>query len=193
MPGEAAARRRHLRRAMERFEKERPRNLLAEAGCHDFIIGLDHLKPEFNVGKIFRSADAFGAREIHLVGVGPFDPRPSMGSFRHVPARWFDSIEECLADLRAREYRIFALDPAGAESVYETELPAKSAFLLGHEEYGFSFDPAAEPDITTLSIPQYGHVQSLNVSIAASILMYEYTRRRYLGKTTPARSVASSE
>lgn len=178
---------------MERFEKEAPRNRMAEPGCHGFIIVLDHLKPEFNIGKIFRSADAFGAHEIHLVGVGPFDPRPSMGSFRHVPARWFDSIDECLADLRARDYRIFALDPAGAQSIYEAELPDKSAFLLGHEEYGFSFDPATEPDITTLSIPQYGRVQSLNVSIAASILMYEYARRRHAGKTTPARSVGSSE
>jgi tRNA G18 (ribose-2'-O)-methylase SpoU len=58
------------------------------------------------------------------------------------------------------------------------ELPHKSAFILGHEEFGCSFVPDDYPQMQTLTIPQFGSVQSLNVSIAASVVMYEYVRQR---------------
>ena len=69
------------------------------------------------------------------------------------------------------------LDPEGATSLCSTELPCKSAFILGHEEFGFSFDPKEYPGLKRLTIPQFGSVQSLNVSIAASVVMYEYVRQ----------------
>ena len=66
-----------------RFEQARRRNLAsAGPGLHECILVLDGLKPDFNIGKIFRSADAFGAREIHLIGVRSFDPEPAKGSVR---------------------------------------------------------------------------------------------------------------
>ena len=46
--------------------------------------------------------------------------------------------------------------------------------MLGHEEFGFSFEPQDYPELQKLTIPQFGSVQSLNVSIAASVVMYEY-------------------
>jgi tRNA G18 (ribose-2'-O)-methylase SpoU len=51
-------------------------------------------------------------------------------------------------------------------------------FVFGHEEYGFSFDPQAYANLSKISIPQYGKVQSLNVSVAASLTMYEYVRQQ---------------
>ena len=63
-----------------------------------------------------------------------------------------------------------------SEPLPGAELPAKSAFVMGHEEHGLSFDRADYPDIRALTIPQFGPVQSLNVSVAASIVMYEYIR-----------------
>ena len=73
-----------------RYQKERQRNCLARPGIHPFVVVLDGLKPGYNIGKIFRSAEAFGAAAIHLVGIGPFDPAPAKGSFRKVPARFLD-------------------------------------------------------------------------------------------------------
>ena len=51
--------------------------------------------------------------------------------------------------------------------------------MLGHEEFGLSFDPADYPDIQGLAIPHFGPVQSLNVAVAASIVLYEYARRQH--------------
>jgi tRNA G18 (ribose-2'-O)-methylase SpoU len=166
--------RRHL---LLRYNKERQRNLLAQPGPHDFVLVLDRLKPGFNVGKIFRSAQAFGAAAVHLIDIGPFDPAPAKGSFRKVPAVFHETFAACHAALAEQDYAFFLLEPRAASSLPEIRLPRKSAFILGHEEFGFSFAPLEYPDLQKLSIPQFGSVQSLNVSIAASVVMYEYIRQ----------------
>jgi tRNA G18 (ribose-2'-O)-methylase SpoU len=160
-----------------RYEKERRKNLLAKPGEHEFVLVLDQLKPGFNVGKIFRSAEAFGAAAVHLVNIPPFDPAPAKGSFRKVPASFHDTFADCYAVLHAQGYTFFLLDPAGATSLCSSTMPGKSAFVLGHEEFGFSFDVEDYADLRMLTIPQFGSVQSLNVSIAASVVMYEYVRQ----------------
>lgn len=166
--------RRYIQR---RYEKERRINLRAAPGPHEFALVLDHLKPTYNVGKIFRSADAFGAGEVHLIGIDFFDPSPGMGSFKWVPARWHDDFAACQADLTGRGYTLFVAEPVESAALPTVELPRKSAFVFGHEEFGISFDKADFPDVRSVMIPQYGRVQSLNVSIAASVAMYEYVRQ----------------
>ncbi len=165
------------REMLLRYNKERQRNILAKAGVHDFVIVLDSLKPGFNIPKVFRSAGAFGAREVHLVDIGPFDPAPAKGSFRKVPARFHENFRQCWEQLRDQGYEVFVLDPRGETSLPESSLPVKCAFVFGHEEWGFSFELADYPAIRRLAIPQFGEVQSLNVSVAASIVMYEYLRQ----------------
>lgn len=171
------ARKESRRQMLIRYNKERQRNVLARPGAHAFVLVLDQLKPGFNIGKIFRSAEAFGAAAVHLVDIGPFDPAPAKGSFRKVPARFHESFAACHAALSEAGYTLFRLEPGGPNRLGEVELPSRSAFLLGHEEFGFSFDPQDYPAIQPLSIPQLGSVQSLNVSIAASVVMFEYTRQ----------------
>lgn len=165
------------RQAMRRYKKDRQRNVMAEPGEHEFILVLDHLLAGFNVPKIFRSAEAFGASEIHLVNIGEFDPAPAKGAFRKVPAKFHDNVADCFAELKERGYTLFTLEAEKGTTLYEAKLPLKSAFILGNEEHGISFDYADFPGIEILSIPQFGETESLNVSIAASIVMYEYISR----------------
>lgn len=167
--------RRHL---LQRYLKERQRNVLARPGRYPFVLVLDGLKPGYNIGKIFRSAEAFGARAVHLAGIGPFDPAPAKGAFRKVPAHFHDDVAACLTALAAEGYSLFLLAPGAAQSLAQVALPEQSAFILGHEEFGASFDPAAVPGLQRLAIPQVGTTQSLNVSVAAAIVMYEYQRQR---------------
>lgn len=165
------------RNALKRYEKHRRRNLMATPGEKSFVVVLDHLKAGFNVPKIFRSAEAFGAREVHLIGIGPFDPAPAKGSFKKVPARFHENFDSCYRQLLEQGYRLFALEPGCGNVLNTTLLPEKAAFILGHEEHGISFERADYPQVECLAIPQLGGVQSLNVSIAASIVMYEYLRQ----------------
>ena len=170
--------------ARRRFRRQRNKNYLAKPGIHQCIIVLDHLKPTFNVGKIFRSAEAFGAREVHLVGIDFFDPAPAMGAFKWVPARFYRQFYPCYLDLLQRGYTPYTLEPDTKTCISQTHLPAKSAFIFGHEEFGISFEPELFPDMKRLSIPQFGKSQSLNVSVAASIILYEYVRQHGIDKQT---------
>jgi tRNA G18 (ribose-2'-O)-methylase SpoU len=163
--------------AKRRFRRQRNKNYLAKPGIHECIIVLDHLKPTYNIGKIFRSAEAFGASEIHLVGIDFFDPAPGMGAFKWVPAVFHDNFFSCYTSLVNKGYTPFILEPGKGSSITKTDLPQKSAFIFGHEEYGISFEPDLFPEIKPLTIPQFGKSQSLNVSVAASILLYEYIRQ----------------
>ncbi|MDZ7667102.1 MAG: TrmH family RNA methyltransferase [Desulfotignum sp.] len=61
--------------------------------------------------------------------------------------------------------------------VMDIRLPEKSAFILGHEERGLQFEPELFDRLQRLTIPQYGRSDSLNVSVAASIVLYEYVRQ----------------
>lgn len=167
--------------AKRRFRRQRNKNRLAQPGVHDCIIVLDHLKPTYNIGKIFRSAEAFGCRELHLVDIDYFDPAPGMGAFKWVPAVFHKRFLSCYTNLVERGYTPYILEPGQGEPVMEACLPPKSAFIFGHEEYGISFEPDLFPEIRRLTIPQFGKSQSLNVSVAASIILYEYTRQQ--GKT----------
>ncbi|WP_456407473.1 TrmH family RNA methyltransferase [Thiolapillus sp.] len=172
-------RRKRHEQLLRAYEKNRRRNLLAQPGVHDFILVLDHLKAGYNVPKIFRSAEAFGAREVQLIDIGPFDPSPAKGAFRQVPARFFGDFDESHSDLMQRGYQLYALSPDNSRPLHEEQFPRSSAFIFGHEELGLSFSASEYPHIQHLHIPQFGQVQSLNVSIAASIVMYEYTRQMH--------------
>ncbi len=160
-----------------RYKKQRQRNVLATAGIHHFVLILDHLKAGFNVAKIFRSAQAFGAKAIHLLDIGEFDPAPAKGAFKYVPAKFYQDFSESYAELVKQDYTFYCLEPDAPTPLNETPLAKNAAFIFGNEEFGIHFDPTLYPEIKRVSIPQFGNVQSLNVSIAASICMYEYIRQ----------------
>ena len=165
------------RLVQEAYLKEAQKNLKAKPGPLAVSLVLDHLKPDFNVGKIFRSADIFGCREVALAGIPFFDVAPARGSFRHVPARHVESFEQAVDPLLQGGYTVYALDPRRAELMTEVAFPEKTAFVIGNEGAGFSVDLDDHPRIKRLQIPQYGQAESLNASVAASIALYEYVRQ----------------
>lgn len=161
--------------AEKQYIKHRRHNMVyAQPGVHNFIIVLDNLKPSFNIGKIFRSGDAFGAHSVHLIGTEYFEVKPAKGSFKWLPASFHKTFDDCYTQLKEEDYSMFIMEPDAPELLNTIELPLKSAFIFGHEEYGISFDRNDYKDIQSIRVPQVGRVDSLNVSIAASIVMYEY-------------------
>jgi tRNA G18 (ribose-2'-O)-methylase SpoU len=169
---------------LARYRKDLRRNQLAEPGPHEFIIVLDQLKAGYNVPKIFRSCEIFGAHEIHLINIEPFDPAPAKGALRKVPARFFGQFNESYEDLKQRGYELFCLQGNCEFQLHRTALPQRSAFIMGNEGLGITFDLANYPDIRCLSIAQFGSTESLNVSVAASIVMYEYVRQHGAADTS---------
>ena len=161
-----------------RYRKELQRNALARPGVHPFVVVLDRLKASFNVPKILRCAEVFGAAEVQLIDIGVFDPAPAKGALRKVPARFPADFTTCHADLSGRGYTLYLLVPDGELSLSQIVFDTKSAFIFGHEEFGPSFCTGDFPDVKTVSIPQFGETESLNVSNAAAIVMFEYVRQK---------------
>lgn len=159
------------------YEREMILSRLQPPGPFSYVIVLDHLKASYNVPKIIRAANALGCREIHMVGIELFNPSPAKGTLRQTRTRSFEKFDDSYAALNAEGYSLYALEPTASEILGSAPLPEKCAFIVGHEEYGLSFDREKFPAVRSLGIRQFGKVQSLNVSIAASLACYEWVRQ----------------
>jgi tRNA G18 (ribose-2'-O)-methylase SpoU len=170
------------------FERQRLLNkMMAKPGPFPFAIILDHLKVDFNIGKIIRSAEAFGAQAVDVVGTSYFDPMPAKGCMKRVPWTMRKTFLESYGHYKALGFTFFAFDSEAEVGLHESRMPDKSAFILGHEGFGFTFKKEDFPEINWVKIPQFGKVESLNVAVAASIVMYEFTRSR--GFSPPVESL----
>ncbi|MGA3264449.1 MAG: RNA methyltransferase [Terracidiphilus sp.] len=134
-----------------------------------------------NLGTILRSAEAFGANGVlSLPGtVSAWNPkavRASAGSVFRVPLLTA-SAEDGLARLKKAGVKIMATAVRGAEAADRTDLAGPVALLIGNEGNGVPEELAAQAD-GAVTIPCPGPVESLNASVAASILLYEASRQR---------------
>lgn len=161
------------------FERQRLLNkMMAKAGPFPFVMILDHLKVDFNIGKIIRSAEAFGAHAVDVVGTSFFDPLPAKGCLKRVPWSMRKTFHESYDTWAQQGYTFYAFDPESTHSIHEVDFPDKSAFILGNEGFGFTFKKELYPAVKFIKIPQMGLVESLNVAVAASVVMYEFARSR---------------
>jgi len=145
------------------------------------LVLLAGLQDPGNLGTILRSAEAFGATGIvSLPGtVSAWNPkavRASAGSVLRVPLIE-SSAEDCLAQLRKANIKLWTTAVAGAEAASGADLSGSIALLIGNEGNGVPPELAAQAE-AALTIPCPGPVESLNASVAASILLYEASRQR---------------
>lgn len=135
-----------------------------------------------NVGAIVRSADAGGATGV-LLDEASADPwgwkalRASMGSAFRIPVVRDAHVMTHLARWRAEGVHVVAADPRGATSLYDADLLRPLAIVLGGEGAGLSQAVLAQAE-TRLRIPMRPNVESLNVAVAAALLVYEAARQR---------------
>jgi tRNA (guanosine-2'-O-)-methyltransferase len=148
----------------------------------DATIVIENIHDPHNVSAIFRSADAVGIPEVQLVYTNTEFPKigkkSSSSANKWVGKRRFGSVKECFDTLHSEGYRIYAtrLDDC-ARPLYEMDLTGKIAIVMGNEHAGVSDDAANLAD-GTIMIPMMGMIQSLNVSVAAAVTLYEMLRQR---------------
>lgn len=143
------------------------------------LLLLDAIQDPGNLGTIIRTADAAGMDGI-ILGEGTVDLyndkviRATQGSIFHIPIRLTDLKEE-IAALKEDNFAIWATALEGAVDYQEAVPAEKVAIILGNEGAGVKREYIAEAD-KIIKIPIYGKAESLNVSIAAGILMYHLRR-----------------
>ncbi len=143
---------------------------------------IENIHDPHNVSAIFRTCDAVGVPKTSLVyNVEKFPKigkKSSASAFKWVEKEKYSTIDECYSSLRADGFKIYASAlNADSLNLYDLDLTAKSAVVLGNEHRGVSGEAASAAD-ETFMIPMFGMVQSLNVSVATAVILYEALRQR---------------
>ena len=147
-----------------------------------FIVVLDGITDPHNLGAIIRSAECAGAHGVIIpqrraVGLNPACVKTAAGAVEYMKVARVTNLPRTLDELRERGVWVYASDMDG-ENVYETDLSGSVAIVIGAEGEGVSKLVLEKCD-KIVSIPMHGHINSLNASVAAGIMLFETAKRRH--------------
>jgi tRNA G18 (ribose-2'-O)-methylase SpoU len=150
-----------------------------DARRHDFHVAIENWQHDFNIGTIVRTANAFLAAEVHIVGNRRWNRRGAMVTDRYQHLRHHETAADLAAYLRDREggaVRLLGIDNLpGSDHLETMTMPRRVCFLFGQEGPGLS-EGAREVCDGTFSIAQFGSTRSINASAAAAIAMHTWIR-----------------
>lgn len=153
----------------------------AEQEENPLVLILDGLNDPHNFGSILRTADATQVTGVIIpkhraVGVTPVVAKTSTGAVEHIPIARVTNLSQTLDKLKEAGFWVFGTDMDGTPS-HKWNTAGKVALIIGNEGNGISANIKKQVD-EMITIPMSGHVQSLNASVAAAVLMYEVYRNR---------------
>lgn len=148
------------------------------------VVVLDDVRSMYNVGSVFRTADAFRVSSIYLCGITATPPhaeihKTALGAEDTVDWKHFDNTMQAVSSLRAEGYKIFSIEQCeGSTMLQNLELNphTKYAVILGNEVKGVKQEVVDASD-ACLEIPQFGTKHSLNVSTTAGMVIWEFAKQ----------------
>ena len=155
-----------------------------EAKKIPLIVVLDNVRSLNNIGSVFRTSDAFRVKEIFLCGITATPPnveihKTALGAEDSVKWRYFDETLSAVEKLKGESYTIFSIEQAensiSLESI-QLDKNKKYAVILGHEVHGVQQSVIDASD-GCIEIPQYGTKHSLNVSVTAGIVIWDFFKQ----------------
>lgn len=163
----------------------------------DLTVFMEEVHMQHNLAAIVRTADAMGINNIHAtweIGSKRLSRNVASGSQKWVNVQSHDSVEEAVAVMRAQGMQIVATNlSATAIDFREVDYTKPTAILMGQEKFGISKEALALAD-QDIIIPMVGMCQSLNVSVASALIMYEAQRQREIaGMYNPPSRLSKEE
>jgi tRNA G18 (ribose-2'-O)-methylase SpoU len=144
---------------------------------HDFHVAVENWQHDFNIGSIVRTANAFLAKEVHIVGRRRWNRRGAMVTDRYQHVRHHDDVDELARWAREVDLVLVGIDNLpGAVPLETAVLPRRCVLLFGQEGPGLSA-AAREVCGTVCSIAQFGSTRSINAGAAAAIAMHTWVRQ----------------
>ena len=157
---------------------------LRESAKMPIVAVLQNVRSAYNVGSIFRTADAFLIEAIYLCGYTAYPPhkeirKTALGADETVHWKHFNNVNSALEELRQQGYRIFAVEQAINSLKLDgiEQFEGKLAVVFGNEVTGVEQTTIENCD-GCLEIPQFGMKHSLNVSVAAGVVLWELVRNK---------------
>lgn len=147
-----------------------------------FHVAIENLEHDLNIGSIVRSANAFMAAEVHIVGKRRWNRRGAMVTDRYQHVRHHENVEQLAAWAQRNNLPIIGIDNLPGSVPIETyDLPRECVLLFGQEGAGLTPE-AGEVVEACLSIAQFGSTRSINAGAAAAIAMHAWIRRHEFGQ-----------
>ncbi|MDZ7576774.1 MAG: RNA methyltransferase [Candidatus Nanopelagicales bacterium] len=148
---------------------------------HPFHVAIENLTHDLNIGSIVRTANAFLAKEIHIVGRRRWNRRGAMVTDRYQHVRHHESAAELADWAREADLTLIGVDNVpGSQPLERAELPERCVLVFGQEGPGLS--PEARVVCSQiLHITSFGSTRSINVGAAAAIVMHSWVRQHVFG------------
>lgn len=147
------------------------------AKAHPFHVAIENFGHDHNIGTVVRTANAFAAAGVHIVGRRRWNRRGAMVTDRYLAVHHHDDVPALATWADAHGLTVVAVDNTpGAQRIESAELPRACLLLFGQEGPGVTPDARAAAALT-VSIAQFGSTRSINAGVAAGIAMHAWVRR----------------
>jgi 23S rRNA (guanosine2251-2'-O)-methyltransferase len=148
------------------------------------VIILDNIRSQNNIGSVFRTADAFRVSQIHLCGITATPPhreihKTALGATESVSWKYFPSTDDSIRKLKASGFTICAVEQTTDSIPVDQFFPAEKAglgIIFGNEVNGVDEKIIDKADFC-IEIPQFGTKHSLNISVAAGIVIWDLYKK----------------
>ena len=148
-----------------------------DARRHPFHVAIENFEHDMNIGSVVRSANAFLAAEVHIVGNRRWNRRGAMVTERYQHVRHHDSIEALVAWAAEAGIPLIGIDNIEGSVPIETyDIPRECVLVFGQEGPGLSAQ-AQEACVDLLAITQFGSARSINAGAAAAVAMHAWVRQ----------------
>lgn len=151
------------------------------------VIVLDNIRSLYNIGSVFRSADAFLIQGIYLCGITATPPhreiqKTALGATDSVAWQYHENTQIAIDELKKNEFKIYCVEQTSNSILLQNiQLNAdeKMALVFGNEVNGVAQDIINQAD-GVIEIPQFGSKHSFNIAVSAGIVMWEVYKKMYL-------------
>jgi predicted RNase H-like nuclease/tRNA(Leu) C34 or U34 (ribose-2'-O)-methylase TrmL len=167
------------RNVIDRYRYWRVEAIVADLDTrrHRFAVAIENWQHDMNIGSIVRTANAFAAETVHIVGRRRWNRRGAMVTDRYQHVQHHEDVAALLGWAAERNLPVIAVDNVpGSVPVDAAELPERCVFLFGQEGPGLTAEALAGAD-AVVEIRQFGSTRSINASAAAAVVMHEWIRR----------------
>ena len=167
------------RNVVDRYRYWRHEAIVADldARRHPFHVAIENWQHDFNIGSIVRTANAFAASEVHIVGRRRWNRRGAMVTDRYQHVRHHATADDLVVWVRSSGLPLLGIDNVEDSSPIERhELPRACVLVFGQEGPGLSEAMRSACDVT-LSIAQFGSTRSINAGAAAAVAMHAWVRQ----------------